>query len=51
MVVAVRFLYTHTHTHTHIYIYGLPGGTVIRNPPANAGNPRDSGTSLLNKTN
>ena len=36
--------HTHTHTHTHIYIYiyiyihtGFPGGSVVKNPPANAG--------------
>ena len=27
-------LYTHTHTHTHM---GFPGGSVVKNPPANAG--------------
>ena len=26
----------HIHTHTHIY-GGFPGGSVVKNPPANAG--------------
>ena len=26
----------YTHTHTHIY-RGFPGGSVVKNPPANAG--------------
>ena len=29
-------LWIHTHTHTHMYI-GFPGGSVIKNLPANAG--------------
>ena len=29
-------MYTHIHTHTYIYIC-FPGGSVVKNPPANAG--------------
>ena len=29
----VLYVYTHTHTHTHM----LPGGIVVKNSPANAG--------------
>ena len=31
--------HTHTHTHTHIYIckIGIHGGSVVKNPPTNAG--------------
>ena len=37
--------HTHTHTHTHTYIYmGFPGGSVVKNPPANAGDTRDMGS-------
>ena len=28
---------THTHTHTHTHTRGFPGGSVIKNPPANSG--------------
>ena len=28
--------YTHTHTHTHTYM-GFPSDSVVKNPPANAG--------------
>ena len=38
-------VHTHTHTHTHTYIYmGFPGGSVVKNPPANAGDTRDMGS-------
>ena len=29
------YIHTHTHTHTHT---GFPGGSVVKNLPANAGN-------------
>ena len=28
----------------HCYFQGFPGGTVVKNPPANAGDPRDTGS-------
>ena len=34
LLICVSVLYTHTHT--HIY-RGFPGGSVVKNPPANAG--------------
>ena len=27
-----------------MYIWSFPGGTVVKNPPANAGDPRDMGS-------
>ena len=33
-------VYTHTHTHTHTH-RGFPGGTVVKNSPANTGDARD----------
>ena len=33
------YIFTHTHTHTD----GLPGGSVVKNLPANAGDARDAG--------
>ena len=31
-------VHTHTHTQTHTHIYmGFPGGSVVKNPPANEG--------------
>ena len=30
------------HTHTHTYL-GFPGGLVVKNPPANAGDSGDMG--------
>ena len=35
-------IHTHTHTHTFIHTYtythvGFPGGSVVKNPPASAG--------------
>ena len=47
----IIYTYTHTHTHTHTQImqalkndktWDFPGGAVVMNPPANAG---DSGSS------
>ena len=39
-------LHTHTHTHTHIcLIYVFPGGSVVKNPPANAGDAGDMGST------
>ena len=53
------YIYTHTHTHTythiyveythtctymHIHILGFPGGIVVKNLPAIAGDVRDSGS-------
>ena len=35
-------IHTHTHTHTHTYL-GFPGGLVVKNPPANAGDSGDMG--------
>ena len=32
----------HTHTHTYNYM-GFPGGSVVKNPAANAGDTRDMG--------
>ena len=34
--------YTHTriHTHIHTHMQGFPGGAVVKNPPANAGDAR-----------
>ena len=47
------YLHTHTHTHTHTHIpqqsksleqwWGFPGGLVVKNLPANAGDARDVG--------
>ena len=52
MTEQLHFTYTHTHTHTHIYYiyiyihlfyiyiynkWGFPGGSVVKNPSANAG--------------
>ena len=34
---------THSQIHTHIQPTGFPGGAVVKNPPANAGDPRDVG--------
>ena len=34
------YIYTHTHTHT-----GFPGGSVVKNLPANAGGSRDVGST------
>ena len=35
-------MYIHTHTYVCIYVYtGFPGGSVVKNPPANAGDLRD----------
>ena len=33
------YIYIHTHTHTYIYmeLSRCPGGSVVKNPPANAG--------------
>ena len=31
---------------THLYTWGFPGGAVVRNPPASAGDPRDTGLIL-----
>ena len=28
------YIYTHMHTHTHTHTHRLPGGTVVKNPPA-----------------
>ena len=36
---------TNTHTHIHIDTKGSPGGAVVKNPPANAGDAKD--TSLV----
>ena len=38
--------YTHTriHTHIHTHMQGFPGGAVVKNPPANAGDARDMGS-------
>ena len=46
------FIHTHTHTHTHTYTHIHPSGPkrtsqvvlVVKNPPANAGDIRDSGS-------
>ena len=32
-----RGTYAITHTHTHTHTRGFPGGSVIKNPPANSG--------------
>ena len=38
-------LYTHTHTHTHTHARtGFPGGAVVKNLPANAGDTKDAGS-------
>ena len=45
------YTHTHTHTHTHTYTHIHPSGPkrasqvvlVVKNPPANAGDIRDSG--------
>ena len=34
----------HTHTCMYIYIYGFPGGSVLKNLPANAEDARDMGS-------
>ena len=39
-----RLTHTHTHTHTHIPNNGFPGGAVVKNLPANAGDARDRGS-------
>ena len=31
---------------THLYTWGFPGGAVVKNPPASAGDPRDTGLIL-----
>ena len=38
--------HTHTraHTHTHTRYMGFPGGAVVKNTPANAGDSRDAGS-------
>ena len=36
LLICVSVLYTHTHTHRHTY-RGFPGGSVVKNPPAKAG--------------
>ena len=40
----MKYMHVYIHTYTNIYIYiknevilGFPGGTVVKNPPANAG--------------
>ena len=34
---------TVTELYQSLHLYGFPGGTVVKNPPANAGNTRDMG--------
>ena len=41
MTVTFTHIYSHTHTHTHTD--GLPGGSAVKNLPANAGDVRDAG--------
>ena len=37
------YIYIYIHTHTHIYIYiSFPGGSWVKNPPANVGDVRDA---------
>ena len=38
--ICIFLCYVHTHTHT-----GFPGGTVVKNLPANAGDSRDAGST------
>ena len=33
----VYILYVCTYTYIHIYLLGFPGGSVVKNPPANVG--------------
>ena len=42
----LKRIHTHTHTHTHTQIWGFPGGTVVKNPSANAGDAKDVGLIL-----
>ena len=44
----IKFIYTcvYIYIYTHIiYTCGFPGGTIVKNPPANAGDTKD--TSLI----
>ena len=38
------YIYIYIHTHTYTYI-GFPGGSVVKNPPANAGDAGDTGST------
>ena len=40
----IYIIHTHTHTHTHRADMGFPGGSVVKNPPANAGDTGDMGS-------
>ena len=36
-------MYVCVYVYTHIHTYGFPGGSVVKNPLANAGASRDAG--------
>ena len=33
----IQLVYIYIHTHTHTHSWDIPGGSVVKKPPANAG--------------
>ena len=36
----ISYMYIHVYVYIHIYLMGFPGGSVVKNPPAKAGDTR-----------